>query len=304
MLRLTLKLQEFFSSWRFPAILLAALGSYALLILAVLLIPAPAPLAQFADDFKVWCFGWDPKSGAMERGYVFQAFSEPIVLGGVIAFIWRKQLREPKLRSFLPYALVGLTTVSLAAVFLIKRESKSEQPLAFPARSLRIAHVPPPIDLVDQHGEHVTLDRFHGKVVILTGVYTSCGYACPRLLASARKAVYALPEADRKELAVLGITLDPEHDGPKELAGMARAQKIDDSDTYHFLTGPSPDVNRVLDLLEIARTKNPETGVIDHASIFVLVDRRGKIAYRFALGGELEERWLNEALALLIHEPA
>jgi hypothetical protein len=44
--------------------------------------------------------------------------------------------------------------------------------------------------------------------------------------------------------------------------------------------------------------------VIDHASLFVLVDRSGHVAYRFALGGELEENWLVQALTILIHEPA
>src|SRR5581483_4430269 len=78
---LVTKAQDFVAGWRFPTLLLSILATYAALTLAVLLVPPPPSLAQFADDFKVWCFGMDPASGRMERVYVFQAFAEPIGLG-------------------------------------------------------------------------------------------------------------------------------------------------------------------------------------------------------------------------------
>ncbi|MNC96767.1 hypothetical protein D3C83_142260 [compost metagenome] len=56
-----------------------------------------------------------------------------------------------------------------------------------------------------------------------------------------------------------------------------------------------------LDALGVARTRDPETGVIDHANLFVLVDRDGRVAYRFTLG-ERQERWLVQALRLLLAE--
>ena len=72
---------------------------------------------------------------------------------------------------------------------------------------------------------------------------------------------------------------------------------------YQFLTGPAKDVNGVLDRLQIARKKDPHSGVIDHANLFIVLDRNGTVAYRFTLG-ERQERWLGQALKLLVREPS
>lgn len=305
MLRLVDRLQRFFASWRFPALVLAVLTAYAALTLVVLLVPAPPALAAFADEFRMWCFGWDPAKKTMERVYVFQAFAEPIGLSFVVAFLWREQLariwRARKV-ALVPYAVGGVAVVAAAGAVLVSSRT-TQVPLVFPARSLRVTHDAPILDLVDQRGTPTNIAAFHGKVVMLTGVYTSCGLTCPRLLAGSRKAILALSNEDRADVVVLAITLDPEHDSPKELARLAHAQKVD-GDAYHFLTGPPADVNRALDSLEIARTRDPKTGVIDHASVFVLVDRRGHIAYRIALGTDLEDTWLVDALKILLREPA
>ena len=60
-------------------------------------------------------------------------------------------------------------------------------------------------------------------------------------------------------------------------------------------------MNEVLDHYGFSRTKNLETGIIDHTNLFILVDRAGKIAFRFSLG-EVQEAWLEDALRLLIAE--
>jgi cytochrome oxidase Cu insertion factor (SCO1/SenC/PrrC family) len=55
--------------------------------------------------------------------------------------------------------------------------------------------------------------------------------------------------------------------------------------------------------LQIARERNPQTGMIDHANLFIVLDRKGTIAYRFTLG-EHQEHWLARALQLLTREQA
>ena len=53
---------------------------------------------------------------------------------------------------------------------------------------------------------------------------------------------------------------------------------------YNLVTGEADEVERVLDDMGVARQRDPETGIIDHASLFILVDRDGKVAYRLGLG--------------------
>ena len=73
------------------------------------------------------------------------------------------------------------------------------------------------------------------------------------------------------------------------------------STLYHLVPGEPADVERLLDRMQIARARDPETGVISHANLFLLVDRNGRIAYRFGLG-ERQQRWLTSALKILLHE--
>ena len=70
---------------------------------------------------------------------------------------------------------------------------------------------------------------------------------------------------------------------------------------YNLLTGPAPTVEQTLDRMQITRSRDPETGVINHANLFLLIDRNGKLAYRLGIG-ERQQRWLTTALGVLLSE--
>ena len=53
--------------------------------------------------------------------------------------------------------------------------------------------------------------------------------------------------------------------------------------------------------LQFSATRNPQTGVIDHANLFLLVDRSNHIAYRFTLDAR-HRAWLRTALRSLLSE--
>ena len=300
-------LQQFFASWRFPALVLSVLLSFKALALMVLLVPvAPAGLGAFAEEFKVWCFGYDPAKGTLESAYVGLTLAEPLVLGAIIGAVWWRPLRQilrERPRAVLPYLVAAVAIVAAGSLALAgsRREARADE-LPFPARALRTSLPPPSVELTDQEGAHVSLAELRGQVVVLTGVYASCGYACPMILGQAKRAVGALAPRERSDVTVIAVTLDPEHDGQDALAGMAKGQGVQ-APPFRLSWGAPAEVNRILDDLSIARTRDPSTGIIDHASIFVLVDRSGRIAYRLALG-QTQERWLVDALRTLVREPA
>jgi protein SCO1/2 len=301
-------LQRFFASWRFPALVLSVLLSFKLLALLMLAVPvAPSGLGAFAEEFKVWCFGYDPARGTVESAYVGLTLAEPLVLGAVITVVWwqplRRILREQP-RAILPYVAAAVAIVAAGSLALVatKKEAQAAAEPAFPAQALRTSLPAPHVDLMDHEGGRVSLADMRGRVVVLTGVYAHCGYACPMILGQAKRAVAALAPAEREAVTVVAVTLDPEHDGQEALAQMARAQGVQ-APLFRLAWGAPPDVERTLDDMAVARTRDPATGVIDHANVFVLVDRSGRVAYRFALGA-VQERWLVEALQVLVREPA
>ncbi len=299
--------QRFVSSWRFPALLLSVLLAFKLLALLMLLVPvAPAGLGAFAEEFKIWCFGYDPARGTLQTAYVGLTLAEPLVLGLIIVGVWWRPLRgvlRARPRATLPYVGLALALVAAgsAAMLGLRKETRADD-LPFPARALRTSLPAPRVELTDQDGAHVSLDALRGRVVVLTGVYASCGYACPMILGQAKRAVASLGVDERRDVTVVAVTLDPEHDDRASLSRMAQAQRVE-APLFRLSWGPPPEVDAVLDGLTIARTRDPATGVIDHASVFVLVDRAGHVAYRFALGA-VQERWLSEALRLLVRESA
>ncbi len=309
MQRLVERLQRFFASWRFPALTLGVLLSFKLLLITALVFPAPRGLEAFADEFKIWCFGYDPRAHTYEYGYVAMTLAEPLVIGAIIAFIWWRPLRQvfrDRPRALVPYGGVAalIVAVACAALFAMRGEARADA-LSFPRASLRTALEPPKIDLVDQEGERFSLEAQRGRVVVVTGVYASCGFTCPMIMGQAKRAISALSPEERRGVTVAAITLDPEHDDQARLRGMSAGQMAL-APTFRFLWGPPAEVNATLDDLAIARTRDPATGRIDHVNMFVLIDRRGKIAYRLSIDskpGGTQESWLADALRALLSEP-
>jgi protein SCO1 len=299
------QVQNFFSSYRFPAIALALLGAFELLLIVMLAVPsAPDGLGAFAEEFRVWCFGYDTSTGTMEWAYVAMMAAHPIVIGGLIAFVWWQPLREvvrTRPRALVPYLAGSLLTMVVASsTLLLLRGEASAAELPFPADALRTKLPAPEFSLENQDGQPVSLADLSGSVVILTGVYATCGHTCPLIMAQLERALAALAPEDRSQVRVVAVTLNPKHDTRQVLLDLANRHEVSAPD-HQFLTGSEADVNRLLDQLQIARTENPMSGVIDHANLFIVLDRQTRIAYRFTLG-ERQERWLTQAVSVLARE--
>lgn len=298
-------LAEVLASWRFPVLALTVVTGVSVAMLAVLLVPAgDGALAAFAEDFKIWCFGYDPATGKLEAAYVGVVAMQPPVLGLVIALVWWRPLRDGFARARRGVALwasAGLGVVVAGAVLIsLMSPARADGDLPFPAEDLRTAYTPPPVRLTRHDGAAFDLAALRGKVVLVTAVYARCGLTCPTIMAQTKQAVASLSPEERADLRVVAITLDPEHDTVERLAELANAQDVA-SPEFNLLTGPPAEVESVLDALQFARRKNSETGVIEHANLFLLVDRDGKLAYRLSLG-DRSQRWLESALRLLLRE--
>jgi protein SCO1/2 len=298
-------IERFFSGGAFPALALSLIFFYDLLLVGLLLAPGgESGLGAFADEFRVWCFGLDPATGRLEWGYVAGMTGPPLLLAAILALLWWEPLRALLARplALLGYVLVAAVGVGGAAGAFAALGTPAEPgELPFPAEALRTALPSPELRLTNQAGERVDLAELRGDVVMLTAVYASCPHACPLLLAQAKRVIAKLTPEERDDLRVVAVTLDPERDSTELLAQLAELQGME-TPLFNLVTGEPPEVERVLDAMGIARQRDPETGIIDHASLFLLLDRRGKVAYRLTLG-DRQERWLASALRLLLREP-
>jgi len=87
-----------------------------------------------------------------------------------------------------------------------------------------VAHYEAPtVTLVDRSGEAVELPALldHDGPVVLQFVFTTCPAVCPMLAGAVVRARERLG-ADGRDLLVVSISIDPEHDRPQRLAAWVR----------------------------------------------------------------------------------
>lgn len=298
------RIENYFTSWRFPSFMLTTMFFSWILIMVMAFVPVTdSTWGAFAEDFKVWCFGYDPETGSLQWIYLFMFTINPLILSIVILFVWAEPLQEVysnPIKISKQASMAFLLVTSLSASFLLMYEAPAEEQLEFQPNALRVSLTPPVFNLVNHTKEQVSLADFKGKVVILTSVYASCTDTCPMILDQVKKTLDDLTPEEREEVVLLAITMQPEKDTPELLSQVARHYRLDQYNGQ-LLTGDVEYVNSVLDKLNVSRFKRKNSTDIDHANLFLVVDRQGTIAYRFTLG-EIQQDWMTQALRILISE--
>ncbi|MCA8917222.1 MAG: SCO family protein [Planctomycetes bacterium] len=121
------------------------------------------------------------------------------------------------------------------------------------------------------------------------------------ILGQAKSAVARLTPEEQADIRFVAVTLDPEHDDQAKMLNMAEGQGVK-APFYNLCVGEPEIINPLLNRMGIERHRDKETGVIEHTNLYLVIDRSGKIAYRFSLG-TVQEDWLVEALHITCAEP-
>lgn len=132
----------------------------------------------------------------------------------------------------------------------------------------------PNVKLVDQHGNSVNLASLKGRLVLVDFIYTPCPGPCELMTAKLSKVAERLGAALGKQVEIVSITLDPEHDGPEQLLDFAKTQNARRRG-WLFLTGEPQSVEDVMASFKVQRRREPN-GMIDHVIEFFLVGRDGR----------------------------
>ncbi|HEY9427417.1 MAG TPA: SCO family protein, partial [Gemmatimonadaceae bacterium] len=222
---------------------------------------------------------------------------EPIAMLGILMTAWGRELRDG-LRplaerwgrslglTFVPLVLLGLIVVARSAsanggeLFVV-----SEAPGSIPDFP-RLDREPPPLALVDQHGDTVQLERFRGRPVILTFAYGHCQTVCPLVV---HDILVAEERLSRESPALLIVTVDPWRDTPARLASIASEWELPAN--AHLLSASVAAVEATLDAWGVPRLRRADDGEIVHSSVVTLIDRRGQIAYSITGGAEAIEHY-------------
>jgi len=134
----------------------------------------------------------------------------------------------------------------------------------------------PDFSLTDQSQRLITLSQFSGKVVALTFIYTRCPLPdyCFRLSNNFAQLQKRFRMHMGNDLVLLSIVIDPAHDQPTALADYAKTWKAD-SHSWHFLTGPLPEIEKVARAFDM--NFYPDEALFVHSFHTVVIDREGKL---------------------------
>lgn len=164
---------------------------------------------------------------------------------------------------------------------------RSDETGELPPDYPRTAKAPPEFSLVNQHGHQVRLADLKGKVVLVTFAFAHCQTVCPALVG---QALSALRFADTGRYHLLIVTLDPWRDTPRALPSLARKWGLPEN--AWVLSGPVPEVERVIRAFNVPYERNARTGDVSHPALLFLLDTDGLLAYTF---NNAPPAWLREA---------
>lgn len=146
-------------------------------------------------------------------------------------------------------------------------------------RIVMFEETPPVINLIDQDGKRVTNEGLKGKVTLINFIYTRCDESCPIMVHKFMDIAKEMKDELGKELQLISITMDPEHDSPEILKSYAK--KIDvDTSSWSFLTEKKDIVDKVLKGFNFFYQKN-EDGSFGHSNTIVMLDKNGVWKYNF-----------------------
>ncbi|MCR4339036.1 MAG: SCO family protein [Gemmatimonadaceae bacterium] len=272
-----------------------ALAALALIILitaawwALALWPLTAEAPEWLARTRYVCFGASI-GGLPDAGGWILLIGQPLGMVLLLLMVWggdaragMSRLLERTTGQITVGVISAVLVAAVGSVVLRVREVNAEPFDPNPAASLaqqltRINDVPPALSLVNQSGDTVRLDRYHGRAVLVTFAFAHCETVCPLVVndvLSARDRIAATDPV--RTPAVIVVTLDPFRDTPSRLPAIAKQWGL--SGDAHVLSGSIEDVERTLSKWRIPRIRNERTGDFSHPTMVYAIGPNGRITY-------------------------
>jgi protein SCO1/2 len=159
----------------------------------------------------------------------------------------------------------------------------------------------PEFVLTDQDRQRVAFSALGGKVVAVTFAYIRCPNPsyCFRLASNFAQLQKRFKDRVGRDLVLLTIVIDPEHDQKGALAEYAR-NWTSDSRAWHFLTGPLPEVTRVSHLFGVDFWV--DEGSLIHSFNTAVIDRDGTLAANLE-GNQFTAAQLGDLVKTVLERP-
>lgn len=169
------------------------------------------------------------------------------------------------------------------------------------AQIVRTGQTVPDFVLTDQVGKEIHLSQFRGKVTVLTFGYSRCPNPdyCFRLSNNLANVERRFSARAGRDLVLLTIAIDPEHDRGETLTEYARVWHANPV-FWHFLTGPLSEVKQVASMFGMNFWR--EEGLLTHSLHTVIIDRKGRLAANLE-GNQFTAQQLGDLVQTVMNNP-
>ncbi len=148
----------------------------------------------------------------------------------------------------------------------------------------------------DQAGQPLQLSALRGRPVIVSYVYTSCGFICPTLTASLAAVVKVARETlGPDSFAVITVGFDTRVDTPEQMRRYAAERGIAEAGWY-FVSADQATVDALA--AEIGFAYAPAAGGFDHLTQLTILDGAGRV-YQQVYGPEFQPPMIVDPLKKL-----
>jgi len=144
--------------------------------------------------------------------------------------------------------------------------------------------------LTNQDGRTHGLDVYRGHPVLVSMFYSSCPATCPLIVDTLRATERELSAAQRADLRVLMVSIDPERDTPAALHELAQIRHIDTA-RWTLARADASTARNIAALLNLQYRRLPN-GDFNHSTVIALLSPAGEIEARTNSLGHADETLL------------
>jgi cytochrome oxidase Cu insertion factor (SCO1/SenC/PrrC family) len=138
----------------------------------------------------------------------------------------------------------------------------------------------PSFDLINQHGQPVTLASLRGYTVALTFLDPVCTSDCPLIAQEFLVSDHMLGGAARK-VKFVAIVANPQYHSVSVVDAFDRQEGLDSQPNWLFLTGSSSRLQSVLKGYGVSALVTPAGGMVDHSESAFVIDAQGHLRREF-----------------------
>ena len=126
----------------------------------------------------------------------------------------------------------------------------------------------------DQNGDSLQLKELHGKIPVMSMIFTRCAYACPRIIADMKAVASQVPGDKKDKVVFVLVSFDSDNDNAARLKQFASQMQLNSQ--WILLRGDAEQVRELSMILNIKYKKQPD-GSFSHSNVLSILGPDGVI---------------------------